>query len=78
MRAKTLSKIELERTLATCDPMQAVMVLLSHRAGLRVHSGKSRLTPNERSLFNTLRWMCRRVIQQELSLLEADLKEAKS
>ena len=35
MRAKTLSKIELERALATCDPMQAVMVLLSHRAGLR-------------------------------------------
>lgn len=43
-----------------------------------VHSGKSRLTPDERSLFSTLRWMCRRVIQEELSLLEADLKEAKS
>ena len=35
MRAKTLSKIELERVLAKCDPMMAVAVLLSHRAGLR-------------------------------------------
>ncbi len=35
MKAKTLSKIELERTLARCDPMMAVAVLLTHRAGLR-------------------------------------------
>lgn len=37
-----------------------------------VHRGKSRLTANERGLFNTLRWMCRRVIQEELALLKAD------
>ena len=41
-----------------------------------VHSGKSRLTPHERVLFDTLRWMCRRVIHEELSLLEADIEEA--
>jgi hypothetical protein len=41
-----------------------------------VHTGKSRLTPHERSLFHRLRWMCRRVIQGELVLLEADLREA--
>ena len=43
-----------------------------------VHRGKSRLTPHELGLFNTLRWMCRRVIQEELSLLEADLKDGNS
>ena len=36
-----------------------------------VHSGKSRLNPDERALFNKLRWMCQRVIQEEVSLLEA-------
>ena len=43
-----------------------------------VHSGKSRLTPDERTLFNRLRWMCRRVIQEEISLLEADMREARA
>lgn len=37
-----------------------------------VHRGKSRLTPDERVLFHRLRWMCRRVIQEELNLLKAD------
>ena len=41
-----------------------------------VHSGKSRLTPDERSLFYRLRWMCARVIQEEISLLEADRKKS--
>jgi hypothetical protein len=39
---------------------------------LIVHRGKSRLTPDERSLFHNLRWMCRRVIQEEMTLLKAD------
>jgi len=37
-----------------------------------VHAGKSRLNLNERTLFNSLRWMCQRVIQQELELLKKD------
>ena len=41
-----------------------------------VHRGKSRLTPDERSLFHNLRWMCRRVIQEELTLLKADAAPA--
>lgn len=40
-----------------------------------VHRGKSRLTYNERSLFSKLQWMCRRVIQEEVKLLEKDLKK---
>lgn len=43
---------------------------------LIVHRGKSRLTPDERSLFHNLRWMCRRVIQEELTLLKADTAPA--
>jgi hypothetical protein len=39
-----------------------------------VHSGKHRLTLEERSLFSRLRWMCRRVIAKELDLLKADVK----
>jgi len=35
MRAKILSEHELSRTLERCDPMMAVALLMSHRAGLR-------------------------------------------
>lgn len=37
-----------------------------------VHRGKSRLAIGERALFNKLRWMCRRIIQEEVELLEKD------
>lgn len=37
-----------------------------------VHRGKSRLALGERTLFNKLRWMCRRIIQEEVELLEKD------
>jgi hypothetical protein len=37
-----------------------------------VHSGKHRLTVEERSLFWKLRWMCRRVMAKELELLRGD------
>lgn len=37
-----------------------------------VHRGKSRLLMNERTLFNKLRWMCRRIIQEEVELLQKD------
>jgi hypothetical protein len=37
-----------------------------------VHSGKHRLTFEERILFSRLRWMCRRLIDKELDLLKAD------
>lgn len=40
-----------------------------------VHRGKSRLTKEERQLFNTLRWMCLRVIHEEQKLLKADIAE---
>ncbi len=40
-----------------------------------VHRGKSRLTLRERTLFHKLQWMCRRVIQEEVSLLKADRDE---
>lgn len=39
-----------------------------------VHSGKPRLTLEERSLFSRLRWMCRRVIDKEVDLLKADVR----
>ena len=35
MRAKILTETELERVLAVCDRQSAVMILASHRAGLR-------------------------------------------
>jgi hypothetical protein len=38
-----------------------------------VHRGKHRLTAEEGALFSRLRWMCRRVIQNEVHLLKADL-----
>ncbi|MEW6058343.1 MAG: hypothetical protein AB1540_17210 [Bdellovibrionota bacterium] len=41
-----------------------------------VHSGKSRLNLYERTLFSKLQWMCRRVIQEEVKLLQEDLKSA--
>lgn len=37
-----------------------------------VHRGKSKLTRQERSLFGTLQWICRRVIQEEVILLKAN------
>jgi hypothetical protein len=37
-----------------------------------VHSGKHRLTLEERMLFSRLRWMCQRLIDKELELLKAD------
>ena len=37
-----------------------------------VHRGKSRLALGESTLFNKLRWMCRRIIQEEVELLEKD------
>lgn len=38
-----------------------------------VHSGKSRLNLKERGLFSKLQWMCRRVIDEEVRLLEEDI-----
>jgi hypothetical protein len=40
-----------------------------------VHRGKSRLGPGEWSLFNKLRWMCRRIIQEEIGLLNKDVEK---
>ncbi len=37
-----------------------------------VHRGKSRLGLHERMLFDKLRWMCRRIIQEEVNLLKKD------
>lgn len=37
-----------------------------------VHRGKSRFMMGERTLFNKLRWMCRRIIQEEVDLLKRD------
>jgi hypothetical protein len=39
-----------------------------------VHRGKHRLTADERWLLNQLRWMCLRVIQKEVDLLNANKK----
>ncbi len=41
-----------------------------------VHRGKSRLQLRERVLGDKLRWMCRRIIQEEVKLLEQDAKAA--
>ncbi len=38
-----------------------------------VHRGKSRLTEDERALFFRFRWMCHRVIQEEVTLLQKDI-----
>ena len=38
-----------------------------------VHRGQSRLALGERALFDKLRWMCRRIIQEEVRLLEKDI-----
>ncbi len=40
-----------------------------------VHRGKSRLTYRERELFSKLQRMCHRVIQEELKLLQEDLRK---
>ncbi len=37
-----------------------------------VHSGKNRLALGERTLFDKLLWMCRRIIQEEAELLKND------
>jgi len=42
-----------------------------------VHRGKSQLTADERTLFDKLRWMCRRVIYEEMNLLQQDLAAEK-
>src|SRR6185437_7163824 len=39
-----------------------------------VRRGKSRLTEDERELFLTFQWMCRRVIQAEVNLLMEDIR----
>jgi hypothetical protein len=39
-----------------------------------VHSGKQKLTLDERSLFSRLHWICRRVIDKEVGLLKADMQ----
>ena len=52
-----------------------LLQLFSKIYGVRsqiVHSGKHRLTLDERTLFSRLRWMCRRVIDKEVDLLKAD------
>jgi len=43
------------------------------RSGI-VHSGQSKFGSDERQLLGRLRWMCQRVIQEEVKLLQADLK----
>jgi hypothetical protein len=43
-----------------------------------VHQGKTRLSYDERALFNKLRWMAFRVIQQEAELLSKEEQAAKS
>lgn len=35
-----------------------------------VHAGKNRITKDEWQLFNKLRWMCKRIIQEEVKLLK--------
>jgi hypothetical protein len=42
-----------------------------------VHRGKAKLNMNERFLFSKLQWMCRRVIQKEIELLQKDIKKSK-
>lgn len=42
-----------------------------------VHRGKSRLTFNERWLFEKLRWMCRQVITEEIKLIVEDKEKVK-
>ena len=37
-----------------------------------VHRGKSKLSYDERTLFSKLRWMCSRVIREELRLISED------
>lgn len=41
-----------------------------------VHSGKNRLNNNEKYLFWKLQWMCRRVIQEEITLCIKDIERA--
>lgn len=39
-----------------------------------VHRGKSKLRSTERVLFDKLRWICRRVIDEEITLIEKDIE----
>jgi hypothetical protein len=41
-----------------------------------VHSGKSRLSNSERAMLNKLRWICARAIQEEINLLEQDVRKS--
>ncbi len=43
-----------------------------------VHRGKIRLTGDERALLSKLRWMCGRVIEEEIKLLKRDLEKESS
>jgi hypothetical protein len=43
-----------------------------------VHRGKVKLNLTEKSLFTKLQWMCRRVIQEEVRMLQQDIKDAAS
>jgi hypothetical protein len=43
-----------------------------------VHRGKVKLNLTEKSLFSKLQWMCRRVIQEEVRMLQQDVKDAAS
>lgn len=42
-----------------------------------VHRGKEKLNLNERFLFLKLQWMCRRVIQKEIELLQKEIRNNK-
>ena len=41
-----------------------------------VHRGKATLNIYERVLFSKLQWMCRRVIQKEIELLQKDVTKS--
>ncbi|WP_342163189.1 hypothetical protein [Methylobacterium sp. SD21] len=40
-----------------------------------VHSGKNRLSNSETNMLNKLRWICARAIQEEIDLLEQDVRK---
>jgi len=46
--------------------------LIYHVRSSIVHAGKKRLNIEERVLFSKLQWLCRRVIQEEVRLLEKE------
>ncbi|MGI9387430.1 MAG: hypothetical protein ACR2OX_08355 [Methyloligellaceae bacterium] len=53
------------------DIKKEIQNIYSVRSSI-VHSGHDRLTSEQRVLFHKLRWICRRVIQEEVRLLKAD------